>query len=147
MTKRRQKYNKRTRKRIRQTKITRGQIKRTFKKTSRARGWLDKILGKPPTQINLDVLMQNFTDCDWNVKYNCNSLKTELMKRLTEMKKNEIKEIKKDHIFPYVIKEYIKHNYKKRRASLGMLQGNENDHSQPSRYSFSAVSFAWRMAA
>ena len=54
MTKRRQKYNKRTRKRIRQTKITRGQIKRTFKKTSRARGWLDKILGKPPTQINLD---------------------------------------------------------------------------------------------
>ena len=96
MTKRRQKYNKRTRKRIRQTKITRGQIKRTFKKTSRARGWLDKILGKPPTQINLDVLMQNFTDCDWNVKYNCNSLKTELMKRLTEMKKNEIKEIKKE---------------------------------------------------
>lgn len=64
-------------------------------KTSRARGpdWLDKILGKP---LTLDVLMQKFTDCGWNLKYNCNSLKTEIMKRLTEMKKNEIAEIKKE---------------------------------------------------
>ena len=88
MTKRRQKYNKRTRKRIRQTKITRGQIKRISIKTSRARGpdWLDKILGKP--------LIQKFTDCKQET--DCNSIKSKIIDQLTEMKKNEIKKIKKE---------------------------------------------------
>jgi hypothetical protein len=94
MTKRRQKYNKRTRKRIRQTKITRGQTKRISKKQSRARGpdWLNKILGKPLT-LDLDVLMQKFTNCKQET--DCNSIKSKIIEQLTEMKKNEIAEIKK----------------------------------------------------
>jgi hypothetical protein len=61
-------------------------VSKSIKRRSRARGLFDYIFKKP--------LIQKFTDCKQET--DCNSLKTKIIEQLTEMKKNEIKEIKKE---------------------------------------------------
>jgi len=56
------------------------------KKKVRARGLFDYIFKKP--------LIQKFTDCKQET--DCNLIKSKIIDQLTEMKKNEIKEIKKE---------------------------------------------------
>ena len=45
---------------------------------------------------------------------NRNLTKKELIKLLESDNNFKITSVKKDHIFPYVIKDYIKHNYNKK---------------------------------
>lgn len=61
-------------------------VSKSNKKRSRARGLFDYIFKK--------TLIQKFTDCKQET--DCNSIKSKIIEQLTEMKKNEIKEIKKE---------------------------------------------------
>jgi hypothetical protein len=84
-TKRKRKRSKRTNKRTKKISI------KFNKKKVRARGLFDYIFKKP--------LIQKFTDCKQET--DCNSIKSKIIEQLTEMKKNEIKEIKKEIKYKY----------------------------------------------
>ena len=60
--------------------------------------------------FSLDKTIQYFAEAQLNCPVAYTYTNSSIKELLGDF---EIKEIKKDHIFPYVIKEYIKHNYKK----------------------------------
>jgi len=60
--------------------------------------------------FSLDKTIQYFAEAQLNCPVAYTYTNSSIKELLCDF---DIKEIKKDHIFPYVIKEYIKHNYKK----------------------------------